>query len=403
MYLSTKRHLSLLVALAVCAAVAIDAAAAPAARAPRRPTLTCEACVVLDAASGTLLYRRAVDRRLPNASTTKMMTSLLVAEATRPNELVRVSADAAEVGGGGLDLAAGDVYTVRDLLYAVLLDSSNEAAAALAEHVGGDEDPFVRAMNRRARRLGTSGTTFANPHGLDEADHASTARDLALIAVELLDNPRLARIVASPRHTIVAPGGPIVLENRNALLESYRGAVGVKTGQTLGAGQVLVAAARRRDRFLVAVAMRSADAAADARALLDYGFARLRRVQAAAQEAAEADDAPPHLVLGTNEQVGALVFDPAGATAVVAGADVPAPPDLDGGIDVVFTPADELLLPLERGEHIGTVQVTSGGQVIATVPALAQDAVDVRRASWGTRALSGLLRSAAFVMEGIAA
>lgn len=358
---------------------------------------------MLDAASGKVLFRRAIDRPLPNASTTKMMTALLVAEAAGARELVRVSPAAASVGGGGLDLSAGDVYAVRDLLYALLLDSSNEAAAALAEHVTGDVDEFVRAMNRRARELGGSATRFANPHGLDVQGHHSTARDLAVIGLELLENRRLARIVATPRQTISTPGGSTVVENRNALLETYPGAVGIKTGRTLGAGEVLVAAAKRGPRFLVAVAIRSGDAAADARRLLDYGFARLRRAERLERERAEAEAAESGIVLAANERVGALVFDPAGATAVVAGEEVSAPGGVGDEIAVEFTASEQLLLPLAAGEHIGTVQVVSGDEVIATVPALAGHPVGVDDASWGTRALTGLLRTAAIVMDGIAA
>ena len=398
MYLSTKKHVAVLAALACLLLITPPAPAAS-------PILGCEACLVLDASAGKVLYRRAIDRPLPNASTTKMMTALLVAESARPRELVRVSPDAASVGGGGLDLSPGDVYSVRDLLYALLLDSSNEAASALAEHVAGDVEDFVRAMNRRARELGATGTSFVNPHGLDAAGHASTARDLATIALELLQNRRLAAIVASPRRTISTPGGTATVENRNALLETYAGAIGVKTGQTLGAGEVLVAGARRGPRFLVAVAMRSSDAAADARRLLDYGFARLRRAAQLERERARAAAAEPGIVVAASERVGALVFDPAGATAVIAADEVSVPGAETSGdaITVVFTPSQELLLPLASGDQIGTVEVMSGDEVIATVPALAGDPIGVEDSSWGTRALTGLLRTAAIVMEGIAA
>lgn len=399
MHLSTNRYVALLAALALVLAAAPPLEAGP----PDEPSVGCGSCLVLDATGGKVLFERAPGKPLPNASTTKMMTALLVEEAADPNEPVRVSPEAAEVGGGGLDLSAGDVYTVRDLLYALLLDSSNEAASALATHVAGDVTAFVRAMNRRARALGASDTHYSNPHGLDAAGHYSSAHDLVTISLALLDRPLLARIVASPRRTIAAPDGPRLVENRNALLEGYKGAIGVKTGRTLGAGEVLVAAARRGPHFLVAVAMRSPDAASDARELLDYGFARLRRAEARARARARAAASEEGLVLGTNEKVGALVFDPAGATGVVSGGDVSAPRSLTDGIAVIFTPSEQLLLPLDEGEQIGTVQVMSGEEVIGSVPALADDAVEVDGSSWGTRAFSGLLRSAAVVMDGIAA
>ena len=397
MYLSTNRYLALLVALVLVAGSHTASARVD------PPAVGCASCLVLDATTGKVLFARDARVPLPNASTTKMMTALLVVEGARPRELVQVSAEAAAVGGGGLDLSTGDVYTVRDLLYALMLESSNEAAAALAIHVAGDTGSFVAAMNREARALGATDTRFANPHGLDAAGHHSTARDLATIALALLEEPRLARIVATPSRPISTPGGTEVVENRNALLEGYNGAIGVKTGQTLGAGEVLVAAARRADRVVLSVAMRSQDAAADSRALLDHGFASLRAAAAAQRRRETAAASEEGVVLGTREQVGALVFDPGGATGVVAAEEVVASGALREGITVVFTPSEELLLPLEPGEEIGTVQVMSGDELIGTVPALAEDAVAVEGSSWGTRALSGLLRTAAVVMEGIAA
>lgn len=398
MYLSTNR-LGAALAPVVCLLL-ISVHAPSYATGQRRPPapagLTCESCLLVDRSTGEILFRRAIHRRLPNASTTKMVTALVTVSRSRMREAVDVSAPAAAVGGGGLDLDEGDVWSVRDLLYAVLLDSSNEAAAALADHWGGGERAFLRAMNDAARSLGAEDTRFANPHGLDQAGHYSSAADLALIAGEVLDTPALARIVATPRRTIEGPRGAVTIENRNLLLEGYIGAIGVKTGRTLGAGEVLVAAARRGSRELIAVAMRSTGAAADARILLDLGFeelrARARRERKAARQ--------PGLLLSAREQVGVLVFDPSGATAVVAGADVQGvTPPL--GIEITFTPADQLFLPLQEGEEIGTVQVMSGDSVLGTVPALADDEVASARSNWGTRALSGLLRTAAFVVAGI--
>lgn len=366
------------------------------------PSLTCEACLVVDKSTGEVLFGRAIHRQLPNASTTKMMTALVTVSRAEMQELVMVSGAAAAVGGGGLELDEGDVYSVGDLLYALLLDSSNEAAAALADHWAGGSTDFIKAMNRTARSLGATETRFANPHGLDQSGHHSSAADLVLIAQELLSTPALAEIVATPHHTIAVPGGAVTLENRNVLLESYSGAIGVKTGRTLGAGEVLVAAAERGPRSVIAVAMRSVDAAADARTLLDLGFGELRAQAQRERERQARLAAEPRLLLSAREHVGALVFDPAGATAVVAGADVEGqtPPD---GIEIAFMPADELLLPLREGEEIGTVQVMSGGSVLGTAPALAEDPVTSASSSWAAGALSGLLRAAARVAAGVGA
>lgn len=371
-------------------------------RVPVPSSLTCEACLVVDKSTGDIVFGRAIHRPLPNASTTKMMTALVTVSEARMGELVTVSAAAAAVGGGGLDLQAGDIYAVRDLLYALLLDSSNEAAAALADHWTRGSAQFIQTMNRTARSLGAQDTRFENPHGLDESGHFSSAFDLALIAQEVLDTPSLARIVATPRRTISVPGGAVTLENRNLLLERYRGATGVKTGRTLGAGEVLVAAAERGPHSLIAVAMRSLDAAADAEVLLDVGFEELRAEARRERREEAALARRPGLLLSAREQVGALVFDPSGSTSVVAGADVEGQTPA-AGIEITFRPADQLLLPLQEGEQIGTVQVMSGGSVLGTAPALAQDPVASAGSSWGARALSGLLRTAATVAAGVRA
>jgi serine-type D-Ala-D-Ala carboxypeptidase (penicillin-binding protein 5/6) len=357
--------------------------------------------LVLDLASGRALFRRAIHERLPNASTTKMVTALITIASAEPRERVRVSTAAAQIGGGGLDLQAGEVYRVEDLLYALLLDSSNEAAAALAEHVGPGAQGFVEEMNELVEGLGADDTRFENPHGLDEPGHYSSADDLVLIAQQVLADPFLADIVATPRHTISVPGGSTIVENRNLLLEGYRGTIGVKTGRTLGAGEVLVAAARRGTRSVMAVAMRSSDAAADARALLDYGFARLEREERRALELQEVlgEDG---LLLAEDEEVGALVFDPGGATAVVAGEDVSglAPPE---GVEITFTPAEGLLLPLRDGEEVGVIELTVGDSVLATTSAVVDDPVPATSPSWGAQVLAGLLRAAASVTSSVAA
>ncbi|MFN2525971.1 MAG: D-alanyl-D-alanine carboxypeptidase family protein [Actinomycetota bacterium] len=239
------------------------------------PEVSCDACIVV--ADGDAVWSRNPAARLPNASTTKMVTALLTITRVGVEERIVVSTSAAATSGGGLELSAGDVYTVRELLLALLLSSSNDAAVALAEHVSGAEHRFVAQMNAYARYLGARSTHFVTPHGLDTPNHYSSARDLALIGDRLLGEPVLARMVARQRVTIGTGDGRETLENRNELLGSYRGAVGIKTGQTSGAGEVLVAAARREGHLVIAVAMRSDEATLDARALLDYGFAHLRR------------------------------------------------------------------------------------------------------------------------------
>jgi len=346
------------------------------------PAVGCRACLVLDDVDRMLFARRA-DQPLPNASTTKMVTALAVLGRADVDDRVRVSSDAAIVGMGGLDLDAGDRYSVEDLLYALLMTSSNEAAVALAEHVAGSEAAFVTIMNRLATRVGAQDTIFINAHGLDAPGHRASAADLALIAEALLARPPLARIVATRVATIRGPQGLEVIENRNPLLETYRGAVGVKTGFTNKAGNVLVAAAERRGRRIIAVVMHSGDAAEDARRLLDYGFARLRRT----------------VLVGPGSALGSLVFDPSGVvdatpTTTVRGLAAPA------GIEVVFIPDASVSPPVERGQRLGTIIVTASGRNLASIDAIAVTSVDSDGTSWLAELLVLILRAFGEMFEG---
>lgn len=245
------------------------------------PTVTCDACVVTDG-SGDVLWERASREQLANASTTKMVTALVAVEQTDLDQQVTVSANAAATSGGLFELGAGETYSVEELLEALLLASSNDAAVALAEHVSGSEDAFVSEMNDLAARIGARETNFVTSHGLDTAGHYSTALDLARIGRELLENSTLARIVALDKTMIEGSGEAELVENSNELIGEYLGAVGIKTGMTALAGDVLVAAARRAGVLLVAVAMRSEDASQDGAALLEHGFGRAAEITRAA-------------------------------------------------------------------------------------------------------------------------
>jgi serine-type D-Ala-D-Ala carboxypeptidase (penicillin-binding protein 5/6) len=344
---------------------------------PAPPDVTCAACI-LTTEGGRVLFGRAQRQPRANASTTKMITALVVVGATDLDAVVPVSATAAATGGGGLDLQSGDELSVRDLLYALLLSSSNDAAVALAEHVAGSEAAFVAMMNEAARRLGASESSFVTAHGLDTPNHYSTARDLAVIGAAVLDHRVLRSIVATPSTVIEGRSGPVEVENRNLLLESYRGALGIKTGYTAQAGNVLVAAARRRQRTIIAVAMGSADATEDARRLLDYGWARLART----------------ILVEAGTQVGVLVLPSGRSTPVIAAGDVRGfaarrqvavhyEPDATAGSPVA-------------GQPVGTVEVTAGERSMGTTDAIAADGVGTDP-SWAAGMLGAILKTAAGV------
>lgn len=238
--------------------------------------------ILMDRETGRTLFERNAKERRPPASTTKIMTAVLILERGRLHEKVRVGEQAASVGGFSLGLKPGQMVSLKDLLAAILVGSANDAAMAAAEHIAGSKGRFVSLMNAKATQLGMKDTHFANPHGLDEDGHYSTAYDLALLARYALQNPSFARLVKSRRIQVTIMNGRTrrvvrrkVLKTHNRLLDSFWGADGVKTGYTEAAGPSLVASARRGDRGLIAVLLNDPHRFTDAASLLEYGFRHL--------------------------------------------------------------------------------------------------------------------------------
>lgn len=242
------------------------------------PTLTAASALLMDDATGTLLWSDQPAARRAPASLTKMMTALVVRADDPLSATITISALAAATPGSRMNLAAGERLTVEQLLYGLFLPSGNDAAVALAEGAAGTVPAFVAQMNVRAQRMVLTGTHFANPHGLDAAGHYSTALDLVAMGQAVLRDPVLAQIVQTREEIIRAPGGQVRfdLHNLNQLLGSYPGADGIKTGTTDEAGQNLVAADRRDGNQVIAVILGSTDRYADARSLLDMGWADWR-------------------------------------------------------------------------------------------------------------------------------
>jgi D-alanyl-D-alanine carboxypeptidase (penicillin-binding protein 5/6) len=325
------------------------------------PDITGDAAVLEDLDTGQVLYRRQPSKRRPIASLTKVMTALLVLDRTNPDDRVTVSAHAASQTGSVLGLERGERITVQHLLYGLLLQSSNDAAVALAEHVGGSVDRFVRMMNDRAAALGLKDTEFRSPNGLDDRGH-STALDLAKLTRVAYANATFAAIVATRFHSIPAPSGPPRrIQNRNALLWLYPGALGVKTGFTTPAGHCLVAAAERNGLRLLAVVLdEPSDTFSDGAALLDYGFTAF--TNATLVRAGEA--------VGPVDVRGRTVPAFAGRTlvALVRQRDLPI-------IRRRVVPTSGLRAPVRAGQTVGQVRFTVGSRLVGEVPAIASRAL----------------------------
>jgi len=253
---------------------------APAGNKPSPPGLWANAAAMIDAESGRVLYEKNGDVKLPMASTTKMMTALVVRDRCKLTDKVQVTKDSANVGEEGIGLTAGETLTVDQLLNAMLIQSANDAAAALADHVSGSVSSFAELMNKKAVEIGAGRSHFVNPHGLDAPDHYSTALDLAIIGRAFMADPVLAKIAGTPNYSIPWPGhpGPRVAVGHNEILARYPSANGIKTGYTVPAGWCLVASAAQNGKSLIASVLNSPHRADDAMALFNYGFGSTERI-----------------------------------------------------------------------------------------------------------------------------
>jgi D-alanyl-D-alanine carboxypeptidase (penicillin-binding protein 5/6) len=290
---------------------------------PEPPAATATAYVLLDVETGQVLAERASDVRRPVASTVKVLTALTVLRRADPDDVVEIGEEVAAVGGAGVGLDPGERWTVRQLLDGLVVRSGNDAAVALAVHVGGTVEDFVSLMREDAEALGLDGLILASPSGLEDANRLS-ARDLAVVTRAALADPAFRRIAASAEVTL--PGlGP--QPSRNELLGVYPGANGVKTGFTEAAGYSLVASAEREGRQLVAVVLDSRDADArfdDAARLLDHGFDAFTRreieLEARVREAGRWTDlrAGPLVLLVPRAEPEGLRIDPLATPEVAA-------------------------------------------------------------------------------------
>lgn len=245
------------------------------------PTLSAESALLMEGESGAIVYQKNAHTRLPMASTTKIMTALVALELASPDTTVRVDKRAVGIEGSSIYLCEGEELTLEALLYALMLESANDAAVAIAIGVAGSEEAFVDAMNRKASSLGLENTHFANPHGLDAETHCTTAYELALIARAALQNPLLKTIVSTRKTTIPHQGtdGVRLLVNHNKMLRLYDGCIGLKTGYTQKSGRCLVSAAERNGVVMIAVTISSPDDWNDHTKLLDYGFSRYQKIE----------------------------------------------------------------------------------------------------------------------------
>lgn len=334
------------------------------------PQIVGETAVLVDAKSGTVLYGKEEHKKMYPASTTKVLTALLALEHSKLTEQVTIGPNPSKAGGTSIWLQEGEQLTLEELLYALMLNSANDAGVAIAEHVAGSVDKFVELANERVQQIGAKDTHFTNPHGMPDKEHYSTAYDLALIGREVLKNQDLRKIITTINHEIprADPEAQKHLFNHNKLLWSktygYKGATGLKTGYTVEAGQCIIASAQRDGMELIAVVLRSEgfNLWTDASKLLDYGFANFTSRQ---------------LVQGGKVMADVPVEYGKGSVKLLTKNDFYYTFPKEGNIDLHVTtePNEEVTAPIAKGEVLGAVVIRHGEEIVGKVPLVAQAAV----------------------------
>ena len=241
-------------------------------------SVNAKASVIYEPESDTILYANNGNARLPMASTTKIMTALIAIERENLNKKIEVDPRAVGIEGSSAYLRAGEEFTLRELLYALMLRSANDAAEAIAYAIAGSLEEFALIMNEKAAALGLSDTHFTNPHGLDDDEHYTTALELAKITAAALEYPEFCEIVSTKTKRVEKEGLTRLFANHNKMLSRYDGCIGVKTGYTQKSGRCLVSAAERDGIKLIAVTLSCPDDWREHDKMLDFGFSQLERV-----------------------------------------------------------------------------------------------------------------------------
>lgn len=245
------------------------------------PNLNARSAILYDVTYERILYEKNSREKRANASTTKMITAITAYEEGNLDDTVIISKKAASTGGSTINLKAGDVTTLDNLIKGLLVHSGNDAAVAIAEHISGSVEEFSQLMNEKALEIGAKDTHFITPHGLDEDGHYSTAYDLSLIAKRLLEIPYLANIVSQKTVEIEINGYNRIIGSTNEMLSIYEGANGVKTGFTGNAGRCIITSATKNGRTLISVVLgcdTKKNRTIDSTRLLDYGFEAFKLV-----------------------------------------------------------------------------------------------------------------------------
>ncbi len=320
--------------------------------------ISARSAILLDGQTGRVLYERQSDQQSLIASTTKIMTALVVCEQVNVLDRVRIPKEAVGIEGSSIYLKEGEILTVQDLLYGLMLHSGNDAAVALAIYCGGTVEGFAELMNDKAHRLGLENTHFVNPNGLDSPGHYSTARDMANLAAYAMENPIFAKTVSTKTVKV----GERIFRNHNKLLWLLEGADGVKTGFTKAAGRILVSSCTRQGRRLVAVTINDRNDWKDHQQLMETGFANysLRQIVSAGEALGSVK-----IISGETEEV-QLLADADFSYALASGEET----------QIIFPEPRFVYAPVVQGQDAGCAYVCIGGKPVGKIPVVYGETVE---------------------------
>ena len=311
--------------------------------------VSADSAILMDAQTGRVLYEKNPDSRSLIASTTKIMTALIVCEQCNVLDRMRIPKEAVGIEGSSMYLREGEVLTIQELLYGLMMHSGNDAAVALAIYCGGTVEGFAQLMNDKAHRLGLENTHFENPNGLDSPGHYSTARDMAKLTAYAMKNPIFAKTVSTKSVRV----GERYLTNHNKLLWRVEGVDGVKTGYTKAAGRILVSSATRNDRRLIAVTMNDPDDWRDHTELLNTGFSQYTLSQLIIKGQC----------VGTIEIAGGET----GSVELIAQEDFYYPLSHEETYTIILPHPRFAYAPVVKGQNAGFVYVCIGDQPVGKV------------------------------------
>ncbi|MCK8827103.1 D-alanyl-D-alanine carboxypeptidase [Natroniella acetigena] len=360
--MKNKKYYSILIILFYLVLVSNQQAVA-------QPQVNARAAILIDAETGKVLYNKNMHEVRPPASTTKIMTGILAIEYGNLAEQVSASNRAAYEGGSSIHLIPEETLTLRELVYGLLVKSGNDAAVAIAEHIGGSVEEFAEIMNQKAREVGALQTTFKNPNGLPQEGHLTTAYDLAQITRYALENDFFAEVVATPKKRISWPGNAWdrILINTNRLLTRSEMVDGVKTGYTSAAGKCLVASATKNGQQLISVVLKGGDVWNDSLTLLSYGFNNYSKVD----------------IITKGELIKEIEFRNGKQLGLKAADEFRLAIDNESQINLkqVIDLNQDIRLPVEVGEKVGKLSIyDSDEQLLGRVDLIADR--DIEASAW---------------------